>query len=253
MRSNSVLQVVNVSKAFDGLAAVRGLSLDVPSQGVTSLIGANGAGKTTLFNLISGFEKPDGGAIYFNGLRIDGTRPDAVARLGIGRLFQDVRVFNKLTVLENVLVALSGFPEMPFRPTFRWGEARRHERAAVEAAERCLEQLGLSDRLSARAEALSYGQQKLLALGRLIAADFEFLLLDEPTSGVSSAMVERILGLIRNMAAQGRTVLIIEHGMKVVKEISDWVHFLSGGQVMCSGPPALVLNDPVVRRTYLLV
>src|SRR5437868_380057 len=104
MRSTNAIQVVNVTKAFDGLIAVRGLTLDVPSQVVTSIVGANGAGKTTLFNMISGFEKPTEGSIYFNGLRIDGARPDAIARLGVGRLFQDVRVFNKLTVLENMLV-----------------------------------------------------------------------------------------------------------------------------------------------------
>jgi branched-chain amino acid transport system permease protein len=253
MHSSNALQVVNVTKAFDGLIAVRGLSLDVPSQVVTSIVGANGAGKTTLFNMISGFEKPTKGSIYFNGLRIDGTRPDAIARLGVGRLFQDVRVFNKLTVLENMLVALSDFSETPFRLLFRWRKARRYERAAVTAAERWLEQLGLLDRLSARAEALSYGQQKLLALARLLAADFNVLLLDEPTSGVSSAMVDRILDLIRNVVSQGKTVLIIEHDMKVVKEISNWIHFLSDGQVMSSGSPEVVLNDPTVRRTYLLL
>jgi ABC-type branched-subunit amino acid transport system ATPase component len=252
MLSTNDLNVTNVSKTFGGLVAVRSLSFEVSSNAITSIVGANGAGKTTLFNMISGFERPTEGSIHFKGRRIDGMRPDVIARLGLGRLFQEVRIFKKLTALENTLVALPEFSGSSLRQVVRW-QNPRHRRHAIAKAEYLLDQVGLSDRGSARAEDLSYGQQKLLALGRLLAADSDFLLLDEPTSGLSSTMIKKILEIIRSLIDQGRTALIIEHDMKVVKEISDWIHFLSDGKLLCSGPPDLVLNDEAVRQTYLLL
>lgn len=245
------LELCDLTKTFGGVVAVQDVSLTVSDGKITSLIGPNGAGKTTLFNLISGFLKPDKGEISYNGRRIDGLSPWEIARRGIGRLFQDVRVFDKLSVLENVVLAQSNPGENPIRALFQRQKTRRGEKENIKAAEGWLEFVGLSDKQNTLAENLSYGQQKLLAIARLLAGKFDFFLLDEPTAGVNPAMVKPILGLIRRLSSEGKTVMVIEHNMTVVLEISDWVYFLDGGQVVSFGLPDDVLGDVTVRKAYL--
>jgi len=249
---DQILEVEEVTKAFGGLKAVENLSLAFPRGKITSLIGPNGAGKTTLFNLISGFLKPDTGEIRYRGRRIDGLSPGVIARLEIGRLFQDVRVFSRMTVLDNLLVAKKEHPgENPLNVLFARRKVFEAERGALAEAEKWLEFVGLARSKEQLAETLSYGQQKLLAIARLLAGGFDLLLLDEPTAGVSPTMVKAILETIRRLVDQGKTVILVEHNMTVVLEISDWVYFMDEGKMVSFGLPEEVLGDPQVRAAYL--
>lgn len=249
---NSTLAVNDIRKAFDGLFAIRGISLSIAGSQVTSLIGPNGAGKTTLFNMVSGFQRPDSGHISLNGTRIDGMAPFRVSRLGVGRLFQDVRVFKKLTVVENLIVARYG-SERDTLASVLGGQRATRWKPMDNRTEEWLSTLGLLELSSTPAERLSYGQQKLVAFGRLLVRDFNVLLLDEPLSGISSKMEDRILGIVKQLVTQGRMIVVIEHDMGAVREFSDWVYFLSDGKVMAMGSPDSVLGDAEVRRSYLLL
>ena len=249
---SNTLQLENVTKHFDGTKAIDRVSLEFSNGKVTSLIGPNGAGKTTLFHLVGGTLRPDEGTIRYGRHILNSLRPWQIASLGVGRLFQDVRVFDQLSVLDNVLVAYpcqlgEGFwASLLLRKTMN-----KHERSRRESAEEWLRFVGLHPQAAVPAESLSYGQQKLLAIARLLGSDAEILLLDEPTAGVSPAMVELLLDLIRQLASQGRTVVIIEHNMSVVLDVSDWVYFLDHGEVAFLGLPDDVLGNPEVRDAYM--
>ena len=246
------MELQKVTKSFGGLVAVNEVSMAFSRGRITGLIGPNGAGKTTIFNLISGFLKPDSGSIILDGRRIDGLPPWEVANLGVGRLFQDVRVFGKLTALENVLLAKNPQPgENPLISLFRRRKALRVERDNLEEAKRWLEFVGLWEQKVTPAESLSYGQQKLLTIARLLNGGFEVLLLDEPTAGVHPKMVRSVLDVIRRLTDEGKTVIVTEHNMGVITEICDWVYFLNEGKVISFGLPQEVLGDPEVRRTYI--
>lgn len=246
------LECVNLVKSFGGLRAVDGVSLSFEAGKVTGLVGPNGAGKTTLFHLICGALKPDSGEVLYRGRPIQGLPPWVIAQMGIGRLFQDVRVFPKLTVLENVLVAQAHQRgERVAAALFARPAVRREERAATAAALDLLDFVGLADYAGQPAEALSYGQQKLLAIARLLGAGADVLLLDEPTAGVSPTLIHRLLEVIRGLAGQGCTVVLIEHNMNVVLDVADWVYFLSEGNVAAFGLPIEVLGDSSVRAAYL--
>lgn len=248
----SVLELKDVTKSFGGLVAVDRASLAFFKGKITGLIGPNGAGKTTLFNLITGFLKPDDGTIHFNGYTTNGLPPWHIAQLGIGRLFQDVRVFDKLTALENVLLARKEQPgENPLISLFRRKNAFNVEKRNLEEAKRWLKFVELEKKEETLAENLSYGQQKLLAIARLLAGGFEVLLLDEPTAGINPKMVKSVLGVIRRLAQEGKTVVVIEHNMSVIMEISDWVYFMDEGKVVTFGLPKEILGDPEVRKAYI--
>lgn len=248
----SVLKVDHISKSFDGVQAVDGATMGFDRGKITALIGPNGAGKTTLFNVVNGLLPPDEGAVYYEGKNLIGLKPWAVARKGIGRLFQDVHLFDKMTVRANVL---SAFPEQRgesiLRSVFaRWNVARQ-ERALTEQAEELLAFVDLADKADELAKDLSFGQQKLVALARLLAADTEVLLLDEPTAGVNPGLMDRLLGTIEDLADDGKTVVIIEHNMDVVMQIADQVYFMDDGTVESSGLPEDILGDPEVRKAYI--
>jgi ABC-type branched-subunit amino acid transport system ATPase component len=250
--SQVTIECKGLVKSFGGVRAVADLSVSFEAGRVTALIGPNGAGKTTLFHLIAGLIHPDGGEINYQGKRIDHIPAYSIARLGIGRLFQDVRIFNKLTTLENVLVAYRGqVGESPLGSVLHRRKVATQERNNLRQAIHYLSFVGLSDLSEARAEDLSYGQQKLLAVARLLAADAEVFLLDEPTSGVNPGMVKEIITLIRQLAAQGKTVVLIEHDMSVVIEVADWVYFMDEGQIVAFGLPDEVLADRNIRAIYL--
>lgn len=251
-KASCVLELKDVTKSFGGLVAVDSASLAFSKGKITGLIGPNGAGKTTIFNLITGFLKPDAGTIHFNGYTINGLPPFKIAQLGIGRLFQDVRVFDKLTALENVLLAKKEQPgENPLVSLFRRKTALDVEKKNMDEARRWLEFVELEEKEDSLAENLSYGQQKLLAIARLLAGGFEVLLLDEPTAGINPQMVKSVLDVIRRLAGEGKTVVVIEHNMSVIMEISDWVYFMDEGKVVTFGLPREILEDPEVRKTYI--
>lgn len=249
----TILELQQVSKSFDGTKAVDHVSLGFEQGKVTGLIGPNGAGKTTVFHLINGFLCPDEGDIRYKGKQIDGFRPWQVAVEGIGRLFQDVRVFDRLTALENVLTAFRNQPDdKPWASLIQRRRVIALERENVEKAKQWLQFVGLSEMENVLAEDISYGQQKLLAIARLLAADAETLLLDEPTAGVNPQMVQPLLDLIRKLAReQGKTVVVIEHNMTAILDVADWVYFMDEGQVVSFGLPEDVLGNSEVRRLYI--
>ena len=243
----------NVGKRFGDFWALRGVRASVPSGKITAFIGPNGAGKTTLLHVIAGTLRPDEGSIHFKGKMLSGTPPYQVARLGIGRQFQDVRIFGGLTVLDNVLVGMIPHGQQDsFRAWFGTRAARKLMRECQEKAEEWIEHVGLQDDLNRNARDLSFGQQKLLSMARLFACGFEFLLLDEPTAGVSPRMIEKITALIREAVdKRGVTVALVEHNMTVVADLAYWIHFLHEGRVAFSGERSHVLGNKSVRQMYM--
>jgi len=240
------LKLKNVGKKFKGFWAVKGVTAKFLPQRITGLIGPNGAGKTTLFHLITGELVPDEGDIIYQGESLKENPPWRVARKGIGRMFQDVRVFQGLSVLENIVLALqTPEEEIPF-----YGLLKKKEKK--EEALRWIEFVGLENEIKRKAEDLSYGQQKLLALARIMAGNFDLLLLDEPIAGVSPVITKKILKLLREMVDKyKKTLVIIEHNMNVIMDITDWVYFLNEGRIYFSGRPDHVLGAEEVRRLYL--
>jgi branched-chain amino acid transport system ATP-binding protein len=250
--NKTYLRLENVSKHFGGLRAVNNLSFSVRKHRVTSLIGPNGAGKTTTFNLITGFLQPDAGRIYFKNKDITGCAPHELVGMGLARTFQDLRLFNRLTTLDNVLLGLQS----------RWGEslweavigARRikdRKKKDIERGMFLLDSVGLSDKAQDRAADLSYGEQKLLALARLMASDVELLMLDEPASGLPLGNVDDMLRIIKHLVENGKTALVIEHNMEAVMEVSDWIVVLSFGEVIASGTPKEIQANEKVIKVYL--
>ncbi|MCK4429716.1 MAG: ABC transporter ATP-binding protein [Candidatus Aminicenantes bacterium] len=247
-----ILELKSVNKSFGALKAVDNLSVAIPEGKITSLIGPNGAGKTTIFNIISGFIKADKGAIFYQGEKINNNSPYQIACMGIGRLFQDVRVFDKLSVLDNVLLAKEDQPgENPFISLFNRKKMRSFEESNLIKAREWIEFVGLSEKEESLAEDLSFGQQKLLSLSRLLAGDSNLMLLDEPASGVHPAMLKDILSILKGLTRKGRTIILIEHDMRVVNEISDWVILLNSGKLVSFGLPDEIMNDEVLKEVYL--
>lgn len=247
-----LLTVDGLAKRFGGVQAVEESSLALRPGRVTALIGPNGAGKTTLFNLITGFHVPDAGRVRYRGTDVTARPPYRIARLGLARSFQDLRLFMRMTALENVLVARPGQRGERLWALFLapWRvarEEREHRRRATEV----LAFVGLAERAGERAENLSYAEQKLLALARLIAMDADLLLLDEPTSGLDPATIPHVLGLLRRVVDGGRTICVIEHNLEVVKGLSDWVVFLDQGRVLAEGTPDEIMADRRLAEIYL--
>jgi len=247
-----MLELKNISKSFGGVKAVDNLSLYFTQGKIFSLVGPNGAGKTTVFNLINGFLEPDKGEIFFRKKPIGNLPPWRIAGFGIGRLFQDIRIFENLSCIDNVLLADKDNPgENPANVFFSSERVRKFEEKNIEKAKHWLDFVGLSGKEETSAENLSYGQQKLLSLARLMAGEYDFLLLDEPTSGVNPAMIKEILDLVKKVVKEvGKTVVIIEHNMSVIMETADFVYFMDEGRVVTFGAPKDVLEDPRVREAY---
>jgi ABC-type branched-subunit amino acid transport system ATPase component len=210
----TILETKNLYKAFDGVLAVDNINLSIEKGSISSLIGPNGAGKTSLFNVINGFISQDTGTILFKGKAIDNFSVSERALLGIGRLWQDIRLFNNMTVIENLLAAKKEQPgEKLFKNFFRYNSVLNSEKENFKSAEQTLEFLHLSDKRDSLAQNLSYGQQKLLAIGRLLMNDAELLLLDEPTAGVNPVMIDEILKVIKQLSETGKTIFLIEHNI----------------------------------------
>jgi neutral amino acid transport system ATP-binding protein len=239
-----LLQVDALTKRFGGVRAVNDCSFEVERGSITGLIGPNGSGKTTVFNMITGFVKPDSGAVRLAGENVTGLAPDQVHRRGIGRTFQLARVFPRMTVLENMLVPLTerGIAAIATGLT----PARE-----VPEARRMLEFLGISHLAGQPAGRLSYGQRKLLEFGALMMTRPVLTLLDEPAGGVNPRLLELIGNHIRELNAQGMTFLIVDHNMPFVMDLCNSVSVVDGGRVIATGTPEAVRNDPAVLEAYL--
>jgi ABC-type branched-subunit amino acid transport system ATPase component len=233
MANGFILEVRGVSKRFGGVTAVNRCSLALEEGKIFSLIGPNGSGKTTLFNLITGVERCDEGQIYFKGERINHLPPHKIAWRGIGRTFQLIRVFPELTTLENLLVVASQ----------DWDSSRR----------RALELLSFVklDQLKGEfAGNLSYGQQRLLEFARVLMLDPILILLDEPAAGVNRTLLNDLLSAIQGLQALGKTILIVEHDMKVVMNLSEKIFVLDHGEKLVEGAPSVIQSDPRVMEAY---
>ncbi len=249
----SLLTVEHLSKHFDGLKAVDDVSFEVVGKTITSLIGPNGAGKTTIFNLINGLLPASGGQVRYKGDRIDTLATQKIARLGLGRAFQEPRVFGHMTVLENVLVGItqpSG--EGVLAALCPWGKFKRQEKENQASAWHILEFVELADKAGELAKNLSYGQQRFLSVARVLAMEPEILLMDEPTVGLHPEEVSKLMGLLRaDIQQKGRTILLVEHNMDVVMMVSDKIILLVEGRIVAQGTSAQMKNDPALWEAYL--
>jgi len=247
-----LLEVTDLRKSFGSLQALDGVTLGVEEKKINILIGPNGSGKTTLINCVSGFYPPDSGRVQFRGEDITGLAPYKVYGLGISRTFQIPNLFNKLTVLENVLVAQKGNPGESFLRAFLKRAWESQESDAVDHAMSLLELLGLSHQWDKQALNLSGGQMKLLEMARALMSGAELLLLDEPISGVNPTLAHEIFGSILKLRDElGVTFLIIEHRLDIALSYVDSVTAMALGKVVASGVPERVMADPNVIEAYL--
>ena len=226
------------------MRAVDGASFVVPEGSITALIGPNGSGKTTVFNLIDGTMAPNAGEVWFDGRRIDGMKPWARAHLGLGRTFQITRLFRHMTVLENVVAPL---------PSFRLGQLAADAVSGPEAerAEELLDFVGMKKYRDQPCTALSYGQMKLVELAQILMLDPKLIMLDEPAGGINPTLIARIGEMIRELNAQGKTFLIVEHNMPFVLGLCNPVQVLARGDTIASGTPDEIQSDPQVLDAYL--
>jgi len=238
-------------KSFGGVSALIDINLRFSTSGIIAVIGPNGAGKTTLFNVMSGWQRPDSGRCSFAGRDVTRLAPFQVAQLGVARTFQDLRLIQEVSVLENVLLA---------RPRQRgeillWaiigigiaGDERRNRESAINN----LIAVGLQDKIRLKAGELSYGEQKLLTLACCVASDAPTLLLDEPVAGVHPGMIQSISEILFRMKSAGKLVVLIEHNIDVIREVADQVIVMDAGRVIAVGPPRDVLDRPEILKAYI--
>ena len=243
----ATLRAEQVSKAFGGVQALRDCTVEVEQGSITGLIGPNGSGKTTLFNVITGYERLDAGDVYVADKKITNAPPQRVFALGIGRTFQLTRIFPRLTVMENMLVAAQHSGHGRRRNPLARAGGRADRRRAAEL----LEFAGIAGQADALADTLSYGQRKLLELSYVLVADPAIVLLDEPAGGVNPSLIQHLADRIRELNAAGTTFLIVEHNMDFVMSLCGHVTVLDYGTVVASGAPAIIRSDPRVLDAYL--
>jgi neutral amino acid transport system ATP-binding protein len=248
-----VLKIEQLTKDFGGLRAVDHCSFEVPQGMIFGLIGPNGSGKTTVFNLVTGFLEPTSGQVYFKGRNITGLRPHQVGQFGIVRTFQLVRTFNRMTVMENLLLACNNQDGENFvRSIWRTPKVRQQEREAIKRARALLAIVGLAGMANEYCGNLSYAEQKMVEITRALMTDPELIMLDEPASGINPTLVNQILDYIRRLRdEQGKTFLVVEHDMRVIMNLCDRIAVLNYGQKIAEGPPYEISKDPAVIDAYL--
>jgi branched-chain amino acid transport system permease protein len=250
--SDDLLVLENVTKRFGGLSAIQNVSVTVKKGSIHSLIGPNGAGKSTMINIITGVYKPNEGQVLFNGQEINQMKPYKIALAGISRTFQSVQAFGKISVLENIMVGGHGqYRSNLFDFTFKSGRGRKEERITRERAWALLKMVGLDDKASEFADSLSAGQQRLLEIARALAMEPDLLLLDEPAAGLNEVEIGYLAQIIEKIKSKGITVLLIEHHIDFVMDISDSITVLNFGKKLAEGTPMEIQGNQEVIEAYL--
>ena len=250
--SSSLMRVNNLKKSFGGVKAVDIDNLIFNKNELTSIIGPNGAGKTTLFDLISGFQEEDSGEIFYQEKNITKSQPHKIARLGMVRTFQLTKVFDRMTVLENLMFAGSNISnDSLFQSIIQFPKQKNYENSLEEEALRVMKDLNIEQMSNAYARELSGGQKKLLELGRSIIRKPDVLLLDEPLAGVNPKLTEEILEIIEKLSNDGITILMVEHNIEAVMKISERVIVLAEGSLIADGLPQEVRENKKVSEAYL--
>jgi branched-chain amino acid transport system ATP-binding protein len=248
----SLLAVRDVTKRFGGLTAVDGVSFDVFEGAILAVIGPNGAGKSTLFNLLTGFDRPDDGSVTFGGRDVTGIPAHRAVRTGLARTFQNTQLFEEMTATENVLAGMHAqLRTGMLAAALRLPGTRKEERLAREEAARLLRLVGLPDAAEAHAADLPHGSRRLLEVARALATKPRLLLLDEPAAGLNSAETEKLGQVLFAIRDSGVTIVIVEHDMGLVMEVSDEIVVMHQGRKIAEGPPLLIQKDPAVVEAYL--
>jgi len=252
VEEENILELNRVVMAFGGLMALSNLSFQVKRGIIKAIIGPNGAGKTTLFNIITGSFPPTQGSVMFKGLPIEHLKAHKIAKRGISRTFQTVELFGNMTVLENVMLGCHTRVRSSFLSSgFQFPQFRREEAQVKESAMKILKFVGLADKFNDRADSLPLGEQKILEIGRALASEPELICLDEPAAGLNETETYVASSLIRAINARGITVLLVEHDMKVIMNISDEIAVLNYGQKIAEGSPEEIQNNRRVIEAYL--
>ena len=250
--TSTILSVEHLTKRFGGLTAVNDISFNVERGQVVSIVGPNGAGKTTLFNLITGITKPDSGTVTFDGQNITGAAPHRLAGMGIGRTFQNIRLFQNLNALENVMIGrVAKTHSTVLDALFCTSRDRRERTEMIESAEALLDWVGVGANRFRMPSELPYGDQRRVEIARALALNPKLLILDEPTAGMVSREAHDVIDLIHRLKEAGVTLMLIEHNMNVVMEASDHIVVISFGQKIAEGDPAQIRADERVIEAYL--
>ena len=246
-----LLAIGRLNKSFGGLTVLDSLFLNVKKGDIKTLIGPNGAGKTTLFNIITGLEKADGGKIVFKDINITGQRPEFIAESGISRTFQTSQVFERLNVIENIMLGRYMGTKVGFFPAGIWlRKTYREEHRNMKIAFEVLEFLGLYEKSDRKISQVSYMERKLIELGRAIAMEPELLLLDEPFGGLTSREGQKVADKILKLKERGVTLIIIDHHFGIVSEISDEIAVLHNGTIIAKGTAEEIRNNQTVKMAY---
>ena len=250
--AENVLVLKGLTKKYGGLTAVNNLDISVKRGTIHALIGPNGAGKSTCVNNITGLEKPTSGEVWFNGENATGMGTYNLVKMGMTRTYQHVRLFNSMSVIDNVATGARFDKHYGlFHALFQTGKKHRMDREAYIEAQECLQLLGIGDKTNDLPDSMSAGQQKLMEIGRALIAKPDLLLLDEPCAGLTDSETEQFAEMIKNIRNTGISILLIEHHMNVVMDVSDWVTVIDHGVKIAEGLPEKVSKEPVVRKAYL--